>query len=119
MFNKSIDVLSKALGATFERHNVISRNIANVNTPNYRARAYRFDEAFRAALRGGNVDGALRTQGEIVEDKTQSAKSDGNSVHLENEFGRMQKNAMANNLYRTLLMGKIQKLSMAIKGRGR
>ncbi len=49
-------VLHTALSGISVRQNVIADNIANVDTPGYRARAVDFESSLRAAVMRGGVD---------------------------------------------------------------
>ena len=50
------NVLQGALGGLSLRQNVIADNIANVDTPHFRARSVDFETSLRSAIAGGSVD---------------------------------------------------------------
>ena len=52
-------VLSAALDGLSLRQQVIADNIANVDTPHYRATSVDFETSLRAAIESGNLDGDL------------------------------------------------------------
>jgi flagellar basal-body rod protein FlgB len=52
-------VLNAALDGVSLRQQVIADNIANVDTPGFRASSVDFETSLRAAIASGNVDGAL------------------------------------------------------------
>ena len=52
-------VLSTALDGLSLRQRVIADNIANVDTPGYRASSVDFESQLRAAIESGNLDGDL------------------------------------------------------------
>ncbi|WP_045215915.1 flagellar basal body rod protein FlgB [Desulfonatronovibrio magnus] len=54
LFGTHIHVASRVLDMRLERQNVVSSNLANVNTPGYKARRVEFEENLQAALQ---IDG--------------------------------------------------------------
>ena len=50
IFSRSFDVLGKAMDLSLVRHSVISDNIANVETPEFKARRVDFENALASAL---------------------------------------------------------------------
>ncbi|HIE09220.1 MAG TPA: hypothetical protein EYP65_05165 [Armatimonadetes bacterium] len=74
--------LSKAVELLWRREMVIASNIANVDTPGYRAKEFRFEGELRRALLSGRVGEA---KGEVVRRPT-PPKPDGNTVFLEVEI---------------------------------
>jgi flagellar basal-body rod protein FlgB len=50
LFERQIDVVEKVLDLRLERQNVVTSNIANVNTPKYKSRRVEFEEDLQAAL---------------------------------------------------------------------
>lgn len=51
-----INVLNKAANASFKRNEVISNNIANTDTPNYKRKDINFDEYLKQELKSGRGD---------------------------------------------------------------
>jgi flagellar basal-body rod protein FlgB len=49
-FGKTVDLLKNSLDGAGLNHSVISNNIANVNTPNYRRQTVSFKDALAASL---------------------------------------------------------------------
>ena len=47
--NENLDLMAKLMTASTKRHAVHASNIANINTPNYKAKQMNFEESFRAA----------------------------------------------------------------------
>lgn len=54
------DVLSSALDGIAQRQRVIADNIANVDTPNYRAVSVDFETSLRAAIASGDTTADLQ-----------------------------------------------------------
>jgi flagellar basal-body rod protein FlgB len=75
-------VLASALDGISTRQNVIADNIANVDTPHFRARSVDFETSLRDAIARG--DGASRLSYETVESNTPVGVND-NNVDLRKE----------------------------------
>jgi flagellar basal-body rod protein FlgB len=99
-FLRMESILSRAMDAAVLRQQVAADNIANVNTPGFRRRFVRFEEALARALRGRGVAG-MRThpkhfpigaasvrdlQPQVVLDATSAMRNDGNNVDIEREM---------------------------------
>ncbi len=91
IFGNVVRGLAGALELHLQRHNVISENLANVETPGYRARDVAFHDALESAFAGEGVAAAQRA--ETVVDTSSPIKIDGNSVDLDLETTRLADNA--------------------------
>jgi flagellar basal-body rod protein FlgB len=77
------NVLHGALNGLSLRQNVIADNIANVDTPDFRARAVDFEGSLRSAIAGGRVDS---TSVSFTTTPTQTpVGANGNNVDLRKE----------------------------------
>jgi len=121
-------ILQKALDASWLRNQVISNNIANVDTPNYKAYKVEFEELLRDAMKKtgtranitnprhipiGN-DSLEVIKPRIVRDTGTSIRMDGNNVDID-----VQQASLANNtiMYQALvdqLSAKLARLKMVI-----
>ncbi|MET1085877.1 MAG: flagellar basal body protein [Arthrobacter sp.] len=72
--------LESALDGLALRQRTIANNIANVNTPNYKARRVAFESALVRSVDAG--DGRARAN---IEGSREPARLDGNNVNLETE----------------------------------
>ena len=63
----------------------ITGNIANANTPGYRARALRFEDAFQEALASGDGAKARAVEAEVFEPRSTAVDNDGNDVSVDRE----------------------------------
>ena len=84
--NVSIDLIEKKLDAVWMRQQVISNNIANAGTPNYKSKSVEFESILERKLSasGGN-ESAVRSaldsvEPKIVERDGTSTQEDGNNV---------------------------------------
>ncbi|HWR43174.1 flagellar basal body rod protein FlgB [Sporomusa sp.] len=101
-----VSVLEKALGAASLRHDVISNNIANVNTPEFKKSEVSFEDQLELALntksnpiarthkrhmpikQGINVEPTINTI------TTTSIRNDGNNVDIDSEMASLSKNSI-------------------------
>lgn len=113
--------VERALDAAWLRNDVISQNIANVDTPGYKRKVVRFEEFLNSEMKTGKINSGeskLYSAGmNVVEDPAASSyRSDGNNVDIENEMALLA----ANNLrYNTLIQrvnGNFAKLKSVIRG---
>nr|WP_308625751.1 flagellar basal body protein [uncultured Eisenbergiella sp.] len=79
----SIKALSSGMDALWQKQQVISHNIANVETPGYKAKQVEFKEVLKKAEDGGKPIRAYETV--VTEDGTTQARADGNNVQVEAE----------------------------------
>lgn len=107
--DQHLAVLSQAMNMRTQRHQVLASNIANADTPGYKARDFSFESAMQNALAGrGNSGIALaRTAAGHIADtsagaahaaiqfrkETQSAV-DGNTVDMDVERAQIAENAL-------------------------
>jgi flagellar basal-body rod protein FlgB len=122
--------LKKALTVYSRRHRIIADNIANVETPGYRAQELRFEEYLRTAgnqLHGGQTHpGHLRigggslseTQGKVLP-RLDDYDNGLNNVDVDREMSDLVTNDLAYRLATRLLSMKYNLLRGAITGRVR
>lgn len=95
-----INVLDKAADASWKRNEVISNNIANVDTPGYKRKDVQFESYLMSALVG---DGSLDQRVAKVNLKTMNAgvytdyaglsyRLDGNNVDIDTESANLAEN---------------------------
>jgi flagellar basal-body rod protein FlgB len=109
---QSLQAQSEALALRAWRQQVIASNIANADTPGYRA----VDFDFAAAL-----ERALRAQGQarlprLVETPAAQPAADGNTVDLDTERAKFADNALRYEVALRALNGQIRTLLDAIRG---
>ena len=114
--------LEKALDAAWIRNDVISQNIANVDTPGYKRKTVMFEEFLNNEMRMGRIAQGTSAISDnspikIVEDPADSSyRSDGNNVDIENEMALLAANQIR---YSTLIQkinGDFQRLRSVITG---
>lgn len=135
ILNFSDAVKIESLNQRLLRQKSITANIANAETPGYRAIGYEFEEQLQAVADGGDsfqmkasspkhyVNGHTSADGEITPEvfvrPTESVGQDGNTVDVDEEMGRLAQNQI---MYRSaveLLNRKIGTLKYAISAGSR
>ena len=100
------NTLYEQLNFRGEKQKVISSNIANINTPNYKTKDLIFEDELKSAdnslkLKQTNsrhitsIDNGLSTiNPKLVQVKGLEEQNDGNNVNLDSQMGEMSKNKM-------------------------
>ena len=124
---QSFAVLSKALDLRTQRHQVLASNIANADTPGYKARDFDFQSAMQNAVgsRTGAAGMAMTSAGHLggngmagsgvlqFRKESQSA-ADGNTVDMDVERSQITDNALQYQILTQLISNKFQGLRSAI-----
>lgn len=130
IFN-GVDSLQQGIGASWKRNSVILDNIANVDTPNFKASDVQFETLFKDALeneQSGFVHKKTRkshmdigtgdpseVNGIVVKRNTQE-RMDGNNVDIDREMSDFAKNVIYYNALLRKINGQFSQLRTAIKG---
>ena len=132
IFNSSnFNYLPRAMSAASMRQEVISHNIANVNTPNYRKTNLEFEDMLAREIYGEEQPGSLQmvrthdrhlpfkpldfhAEPTMVEDHTTIMRVDDNNVDIDIEMATLAKNQLYFNTLATEMAGYVQKLKTAI-----
>lgn len=117
-----INVLQQAADASWLRNSIISNNIANVDTPNYKRKDVQFETYLIEQLAGGDtmdsyVDGMdLSTiEATIYTDNANlSYRSDGNNVDIDTENAELAKNQIKYNVMTDAISQEFSRLKTAI-----
>lgn len=120
----SIRMIEKSLDYLWQKQRVTSNNIANIDTPGYKSKYVTFEEDFqsrlKAALSTGNerrVTSAISgTSPQIHEDKSSSARLDGNNVNADVQMVEMARTALQYQYALSSVNSDISRLRTAIKG---
>lgn len=95
-----INVLDKAADASWARNTVLTNNIANVDTPNYKRKDVQFESYLMSALAGGEsldervgeVDLTTLNASTYTDRSNLSYRMDGNNVDIDSEEAEYAKN---------------------------
>ncbi|QDU70023.1 flagellar basal body rod protein FlgB [Engelhardtia mirabilis] len=109
-------MLMRLLDASVERDRVITSNIANINTPGYKRRQFKFEELVQRAMASG--EDPKQVEPEITVDLQSEARIDGNNVVLEEEVSMQRENRLLYETYVTMLQGQLNLVDSAIRGTG-
>ncbi|MBI4620064.1 MAG: flagellar basal body rod protein FlgB [Desulfobacterales bacterium] len=113
-------ILENLIHLTNMRHGVIASNIANVDTPDYKARDVKFEQILgeRMELKTTNPkhlkNSYQDSSGEIVTKTTQEG-TDKNNVNLDTEVAKMTENAMLYQAGISMLSIKIRMFKNALR----
>ena len=126
-FNNALGVHQYTVGVRERNAEVISSNIAQANTPGYKAKGLDFQKALGAAESGTSISLA-RTDGRHIPASmavtgetlyripTQPDTGDGNTVDLDLERNLFMQNQIRHQASLDFLGGKFKGLTKAIKG---
>jgi flagellar basal-body rod protein FlgB len=117
----SLSILERLLHQSATRHRVLVSNIANVDTPNYRAKDVTFDQVLGSEMQMATTD-AKHLQpgspaggpGEVVTEDS-LIWADKNNVEMDQEVAKMTQNAILFEAGITLLKKKFQMFKNALK----
>ncbi|MBI1398375.1 MAG: flagellar basal body rod protein FlgB [Betaproteobacteria bacterium] len=126
--DRTLEPHLRALGLRAERSEILAANIANADTPNYKARDFDFGAAYRGAIERSDL-GLARTDARHLGASEPSGgpswlqyrtpvqpSIDGNTVELDAEVGRYSENALRYQAAITFTSMKIRGLFAAIQG---
>lgn len=117
--------LHKGLDGVYARQRAIAANVANLETPGYRARQVSFEHSLHAALRAeraslatGRRRGLIESVRPTMQAAHGSARRDGNTVNLEVEMVGMAKSSGHYRVLSRLMSKRLRMLGRAINGGG-
>ena len=131
IFNRTVSILEKALDLRSKKHNVIASNIANMDTPDYKA----FDLVIEKELqkvtgKKNNISLNQTNEAHIQSPKSKadgarvqiddaqglSLRGDGNTVDIDKQMANMAENSLMYEAAAKLIHKKFQGLKSAILG---
>jgi len=132
LFSQSLTGLQQVLDLRSQQHAMTATNLANADTPGFKAQYLDFEtalvEAFDEGAEGGlemqrthdaHLEGSGGFDAEVITEEPTPWSQDGNSVLPERETARLQENAL---MYRAVSKGISKRLAMlryaASDGRG-
>lgn len=133
IFDSTIDLAEKALNMRSRRHELLLSNIANADTPNYKAFDLLVDEALAKEAPqakgqmqmirtdpahldpGGNGEQALRPQAIHLSPQV-TLRGDGNTVDMDREMSALSSNQLHYRVSTQILAKKFQRLRSIIQG---
>jgi flagellar basal-body rod protein FlgB len=127
LFSGTISTLGKALNYSTTKQKVISQNIANVDTPNYKAKDVSFNAVFNEALSESLIANRTNARHFVFNKTNQSSSTiitknqvsyneSGNSVDIDQEMADLAKNQIYYNALTERISGKFSSLQNVIRG---
>ena len=134
LFDQTMSTLQKSLNVGSLRHKVLTSNIANIDTPNYKAFEVVMEDARKHNTHAKQPIELVRTQPRHISGRHSSSnpikiktvdssgtnfRADGNTVDLDRAMGKLAENTL---MYRTaaqIIKKKFQGLKSAIQGGGK
>ncbi len=128
LFDTPIELTGKVMDLRLQRQNLVTANISNINTPNYRPRRLEFEKALQSAVDLDATGRVTRTSsGHMpVAFNAQNFKGNGfkdvegryvygqDSVDLDKEMGELAKNGMVYDALTEVIRKKFDGLNKAI-----
>jgi flagellar basal-body rod protein FlgB len=133
-FQKTVDLLHRAMSASVVRREVIANNIANANVPNFKRTNVNFESELKRALDTEKQKPALElvqtnpahfsnykardyrdVQIRRVLDYTSTSRNDGNNVDPEQEAMLSLKNQMSYTLYAKAVEFEFEQINLALR----
>lgn len=131
IFDKTMTSLEQSLNLRSMNQKLIVSNIANMDTPRYKAFKMMVDENMQDAAHGGpqltmtrtqvghlNTTGNRTESGRVarVESNDLSLRGDGNTVELDTEMANLAENTLKYNTTTRIISNKFKLLKDVIKG---
>lgn len=130
--DKEFGFLNQALGLRAQRQQILASNIANADTPNYKARDFDFAAELQRAQGGtmtvGNIGLAVTNPGHLRSAPSSALdvkelyrtdvqpSIDGNTVNMDMERAQFTDNAIHYQFLADRIAGKVRDLLLAVKG---
>lgn len=127
LFDTQVTGLAKSMDLTAQRNKVIASNVANTETPGYRAKDLNFANELERAFSAKDTKGmqishpkhiatsAGNGLATIIEDQSGVTKPDGNNVDLDLQMGQLSYNSGKYSSAANLLRKKLSFLKMVIR----
>ena len=124
LFTDSIRLLGNVAGYTIDRHSLLTGNIANIETPDYKAKDVSFESALKAALPDKNALRMVRTDARHLPtyDATGQVRPQvvsGGDVDLDKQMVKLAENNLKYNTMIQLLNRKYRAVRETIEQGGR
>ncbi len=126
--DKDVNFHQQALGLRSKRQEILSSNVANADTPNFKARDINFSSVLNEKLSSDSASNRLATTSpkhirlrsdDVVDDALyripQQPSVDGNTVEMDTERAKFADNSLRYNASVTFISGKFRSLLSAIQ----
>ena len=126
LYDHTFDLLEKTLDLRMKRHAVLSTNVANSDTPKFRAIDFDFNGELERAMKQGASDLGVtnprhlnlesNSDSRIIYDYSMPMGADGNNVDPDMALGKLAQNTQAFNNAAEYMFIKIRLLRFAARG---
>ncbi|MGG4146145.1 flagellar basal body rod protein FlgB [Paenibacillus algorifonticola] len=128
----SFQRLEGAVHAAEMRQNVISNNIANVDTPHFKRSEVEFEQLLEQQMGNSSpklkgkltnarhipIGGPVNPTPQVISDKDTAMNNNENNVDIDREMSLLAKNQLSYNAYLQQVNHEIKMMRTAIEGRG-
>jgi len=120
----NIDRLAKELDVKVLKTELISSNIANIDTPGYKAKDLKFDHYLEESMNDLSLkttnpkhikDSESAVEGNQIVENKEPGRADGNNVNVEDEMLKLIKNNIDYNITVQLLSKSLARIKTAIE----
>lgn len=123
-WGNTISMAERSLDFLWQKQQVISNNIANVDTPGYKAQYVTFEDTFssrlKAAANSGNSESVQEAisgaSSQVHKTGNESARADGNNVNLDTENVELTRTALQYQYLLSTINNDITRYRTVIKG---
>lgn len=126
VFDKSVPAITKVMDLALKRNEAITSNIANAETPGYRAVDVDFGGELERAFQSNPDTGIKKTHtrhmdletngtSRYVEDYSGATRADGNNVDLDIQMGKLVLNSGKFSSGASMIRKKLQMMRQAIR----
>jgi len=126
--DKEIGFMEQGLRIRAQRQQVLATNIANADTPNYKAKDIDFNQAMKSALSntGNNagmsvtnskhIDSSSNVLSQVTERTAKQNSADGNTVDMDVEQSQFAENALQYETLVSMINGTFKNINSVMQG---
>lgn len=123
IFGNSMFMSEKSLDFLWKKQTVTMNNLANVDTPGYKAQYVTFEEMFQSQLKAASTSGKSENVADAIHNAlyqvhntaTESARLDGNNVNTDSENVELTRAALQYQYVLSSINSDINRLRTVIK----
>lgn len=124
MFNNSIRMTQKTLDFLWQRQGAIANNIANQDTPNYKAKIVSFEDNMKSQIGSVGIrkstkeyaEAIERSNAKMEENNSGSNRMDGNNVSPDAEYSELARTGLQYQYALRTINDEFMRLKSVIKG---
>jgi flagellar basal-body rod protein FlgB len=122
LFSNTITTLENAINYSNQKQKVIAQNIANVDTPNYKAKTVTFKDSLSNAMNANVTNSkhisfaSTNSSTAVVSKSGVTYNNSGNSVDMDKEMTDLATNQIYYNALIDRISGKFSSLESVIRG---